>query len=177
MCPELVYTLTNQDGSVIDSAIFTYSPESGRLDTYSTDKLKADVYPLRIIAKFTDSFYTNSGYQDFTITVIDPCSAASIDLISSPWPIGNQQAPLIGTSSVDWNAADMYNLSTDVDCGDFIVVFSDSYTAISLNPSLFSVDQVEQMLTKLDSTDLSLVGEHRIEYHVMLVDYPSVVST
>ena len=80
------------------------------------------------------------------MTIVDPCPSATINLISAPWPLSDQQADITHSSSVSWTADTMYTISISVDCGTVAVTFEQKSSTDpassygNLNSALFTVD-------------------------------------
>ena len=83
-CGAMEFSIENQDGSAIDSAVFTASlsgvPGSTQtLSMQTDDSAKVTTYNLRVKAWFTN-YVTNIGQKDFTIVVQDSCESAALTI-------------------------------------------------------------------------------------------------
>ena len=66
------YTLTNQDGTPIDSAVFTFDDTNIRLITSTSDVSKAGIFRLSLKATIPGNAVSQTKY--FSFYIIDPCS-------------------------------------------------------------------------------------------------------
>ena len=79
-CPAYLFTFTDQSNAAIDGTVFTYDEPNLEFETASTNMTKAAVYPLRLSVRYDGdtAHYTVFGQKDFTITLVDPCIAATL---------------------------------------------------------------------------------------------------
>ena len=81
-CPAILFSFEDTNtGGAIDQALFTYDPIAESFETSSNDFLDAGTHQLRLITNFNG--YTNTAFLDFTVTLNDPCSAATLTIDSS----------------------------------------------------------------------------------------------
>ena len=79
-CPAYLFTFTDQSNAAIDETVFTYDEPNLELEISSVDLAKAAAYPLRLSVRYDGdaSHYTVFGQKEFTVTLIDPCVAATL---------------------------------------------------------------------------------------------------
>lgn len=73
VCPDIVFSLTNQLLTAFDGTVFVFDQLAQTLETYTNDPNKIGVYPLRLAAQYDGAAYSEAGFLDFQIEVIDPC--------------------------------------------------------------------------------------------------------
>ena len=71
-CPSLEIGFNNQDGTSLESAVFTYDNSLNDFTTETTDDSYATVYNLRLTVNYF-GITGNDASFDFTVTVISPC--------------------------------------------------------------------------------------------------------
>lgn len=179
-CPALQFSLAYADGNALDASIFTFSSAEQKLTTSSSDRGAAGTYTLRLTAAFTGSHYTNPGFVDFTMTLVDPCPTSSMTLDQSPWPTADQTSLLADATEVVWNTVSLYTLDVNVDCGSYSLTVQQKASGDAsfgpLDPLLFSFDSAAEKLVKASTTDTSLADVYEIAFTVSLTEYPSVTS-
>ena len=96
LCPTVyTWTLTNQDGSAIDTNIFTFDGTAQTLSTYTTDFAyftSGPSYPLR--AHVAHNGYAIAGTFDFNVLIGIDCSSATFD----PLSIADMSHSVLGTA-------------------------------------------------------------------------------
>ena len=48
ICPDIIFSVTNQDTTAIDPTVFVFSPMTQTLSTESADKTKIGIYPMTV---------------------------------------------------------------------------------------------------------------------------------
>ena len=82
VCPALEFVVINQDGSALDTSVFT---EANALDfsTFSDQIGKIGSYDLKLTVKYAGSQYTLTGEKSFQVIISDPCKTAVLSFVSS----------------------------------------------------------------------------------------------
>ena len=84
-CPyDISFDLTNRDGSPILGSVFTWTGGGTQtIGTFTNDKTKIGVYPMRLHIKYFQHDQLTTNYYDFDIEIVDPCLNNAI-LIPEP---------------------------------------------------------------------------------------------
>ena len=78
-CP-IELAITDLNGSVFDTDVFTFNPSTNVFTIESHDITKIDDYDLKITAKYTGSKYTKTAELQFKVTIDDHCAQATLTI-------------------------------------------------------------------------------------------------
>lgn len=70
VCTTATYTMTNSDGTALDSSVFTFSGTTMAMSVYTTDITKIGTYTLMLIGTLDNVISTS---KTFTVTILDQC--------------------------------------------------------------------------------------------------------
>ena len=123
---------------------------------------------------------SGAKFDKFTVdlTLVNPCF--TVDLRYQPNPFSDHvyvlRDPMI---ELDWQAVDLINPDTTVDCGHISVeFFNDDAGLTALDPDLFIDDQKgdpDNIFRIIYAEDISKKGSYPIRYRVFPTDYSSNV--
>ena len=77
-CPAIELDVLNNNGSALDSTVFTFTSGTSTFEIESSDTAEVATYNLKVTAKYTGASYININELPFTVIVDDPCSVASL---------------------------------------------------------------------------------------------------
>lgn len=180
ICP-LQYSCAIIDGprngicSIIDGqTIGSFSESSGRFTFRSFDMVNypAGVYTLEITA--TSGLTVDSFTVDLTLQ--DPCGTVDLGLQPSPF---FDQVYILLDPPLDqvWQAVNLVDLQTKVDCGAIgVEFFQNTPGKEPIDTAIFDDDRSSAPLNKFKTkflADPSLRGTYNFRYRVHLIDYPT----
>ena len=131
-CPALEIGFTNQDGTSLESAVFTYDGSLNDFTTETTDDSYATVYNLRLTVNYL-GITGNDATFDFTVTVISPCVDTPITTSSLLIPAYSKYA--IGATILTKTIDDSL-ITSDTDCPTLEFEMTNSGSAL-VNPQNF----------------------------------------
>ena len=163
-CPAYLFTFTDQSNAAIDGAIFTYDEPNLEFETASTDLAKAAAYPLRLSVRYDGdaAHYTTFGQKDFTITLVDPCIAATLTV----------NAAILTSTSITYalyNPADSQVLSTSNVSSDEVTATCPAIELDVLNSDGSALDSAVFTFTsgtstfEIESSDISKLATYNLK--------------
>lgn len=180
-CPTtFTFSVTNRDGSAIDTSLFTWDGTADTLTTFTNDFNYYNVSPFLLTAHVAyDGGYAIAGKLDFEVTIDISCLSAVFDTFA----LDDMTHSVFGTvatmqlvpveDSVSWAVGTKNGLDF---CGDREFAITDPTLADYQN--FLELDVTTWVLTLgLPATQLSDIGPYPIEITQSLSLYPSITTT
>ena len=158
-CGTMTYSFTNENGTAVDSAVFTYSSSDTQLTVYSTDATKAGVYDLTLKAVY-DGF-TNYGELDFQVILIDLCETTTLTIANSMLSSLAISYNVSSTATVETLDSVYVTSSPSIHSCPEVVFSFDDQNGDPLDGDVFTYDSSSQQFS-IETSDSSKAASYDI---------------